>query len=54
MDEGHLFTPQDISNEADLIAWLQFTFPVFRDDDIAEILFYYPSGNDPDSSSELE
>ena len=44
-DEGPSFTPQNITTEADLVAWLQLTFPLFSNDDIAKILMYYPSSN---------
>jgi len=44
-EEGTLFTPQNITTEADLIAWLQLTFPLFSNDDISRILLFYPSSN---------
>ena len=44
-DEGPGFTPQSIATESDLVAWLQLTFPLFTNDDIAKILLYYPSTN---------
>lgn len=44
-EEGPGFTPQNITTEADLVAWLQLTFPLFTNDDIAKILLYYPSSN---------
>lgn len=44
-DEGPLFTPQNITTEALLVAWLLLTFPMFSNDDIAKILYYYPSSN---------
>lgn len=44
-DEGPPFTPQNIRTEDDLVAWLQLTFPLFTNEDIAKILLYYPSSN---------
>ncbi|KAK4986906.1 hypothetical protein LTR66_007741 [Elasticomyces elasticus] len=44
-NEGPLFTPQNITTEADLLAWLRLTFPLFTNDDIAKVLLYYPSTN---------
>lgn len=42
-NEGPSFTPQNITSEDGLLAWLRLTFPLFSDDDIAKILLYYPS-----------
>lgn len=39
-NEGPLFVPQNITTEADLVAWLELTFPLFSNDDIARILRY--------------
>jgi hypothetical protein len=50
-DEGPSFTPQNITTEADLISWLELTFPLFTNNDIAKILLYYPSSNSSDSAS---
>lgn len=44
-EEGPGFTPQNITTEADLVSWLQVTFPLFTNDDIAKVLLYYPSTN---------
>ncbi|EXJ90227.1 carboxylesterase 2 [Capronia coronata CBS 617.96] len=44
-NEGPSFTPQNITTEEDLIAWLQLTFPLFTNDDVAKVLLYYPSSN---------
>ena len=44
-NEGPGFTPQNITTEDDLLVWLQLTFPLFSNDDIAKILLYYPSTN---------
>ena len=44
-DEGPGFTPQNITTEVDLLAWLKLTFPLFANDDIAKILLYYLSSN---------
>jgi carboxylesterase type B len=41
-NEGPSFTPQDISSEDDLKAWLQGTLPEFTSDDLAKVLIYYP------------
>ncbi|KAI1619145.1 carboxylesterase type B [Exophiala viscosa] len=48
-EEGTIFTPQNITTESDLVAWLQITFPLFTNDDIAKILLYYPSSNASDT-----
>lgn len=50
-DEGTIFTPQNISTEADLVSWLKLTFPLFTNNDIAKILLYYPGSNASDSAS---
>ena len=50
-DEGPAFTPQTITTEADLVSWLELTFPLFTNNDIAKILLYYPSSNSSDSAS---
>jgi carboxylesterase type B len=42
-NEGPLFVPQDIDTEADLLAWLELTFPLFSNDDISRILRYCKS-----------
>lgn len=44
-NEGPLFTPQNITTEAGLLAWLRLTFPLFTNDDVSKILLYYPSTN---------
>ena len=44
-DEGPLFTPPNITTEADLLAWLHLSFPLMGGNDIAKILLYYPSSN---------
>lgn len=44
-NEGPAFTPQNITTEDDLLAWLRLTSPLFSTDDIAKILLYYPSTN---------
>lgn len=44
-DEGPPFTPQNIKTEQALVNWLQITFPLFSNNDIAKILYYYPTGN---------
>ena len=43
--EGDIFTTQNITTENDLIAWVRLVFPLFTDDDIAKLLYYYPSSN---------
>lgn len=48
-NEGPGFTPQNINTEDELVAWLQLTFPLFANDDIAKILYYYPSTNASDN-----
>lgn len=44
-DEGPGFTPQNITTENELLVWLELSFPMFTNDDIAKILLYYPSTN---------
>ncbi|KAK4625568.1 Carboxylesterase 1E [Fulvia fulva] len=44
-NEGAYFVPQHIDTEEDLLAWLRLTFPLFSTNDIAKILYYYPSSN---------
>lgn len=44
-NEGPSFTPQTIVTEADLVAWLELTFPLFTNDDISKILHTYPTNN---------
>lgn len=44
-DEGSLFVQDNITTEADLVNWLQLTFPLFSNDDLAKVLLYYPSTN---------
>ena len=50
-EEGTLFVQQNITTEADLVAWLHLTFPLFSDDDISRILLFYPSSNSSMSTS---
>ena len=44
-NEGPGITPQNITTEDDLVAWLELTFPLFNNDDIAKVLLYYPASN---------
>ena len=44
-EEGDIFTTQNITTENDLIDWIRLVFPLFTDDDIAKLLYYYPSSN---------
>lgn len=44
-NEGYYFTPQNIKTEEDLVHYLQVTFPLFSNNDIAKVLYYYPSTN---------
>lgn len=53
-NEGPLFTPQNITSEDDLLAWLRLTFPLFENDDIAKILLYYPSSNASDNPNAVD
>lgn len=53
-NEGPLFTPQNITTEADLLDWLRLTFPLFSNDDIAKILLYYPSSNATDDPNAVD
>ncbi|KAF2105751.1 Alpha/Beta hydrolase protein [Lophiotrema nucula] len=49
-DEGAPFTTHNITTEDDLVAWIHLVFPLFRNDDIAKLLYYYPSSNSSDTS----
>ncbi|KAF2500211.1 carboxylesterase type B [Lophium mytilinum] len=49
-EEGAPFTTPNITTEADLVAWLTLTFPLFSPDDIDKILLYYPSSDASDTS----
>lgn len=51
--EGDIFVPQNITTENDLLAWLRVVFPLFTDDDIAKLLYYYPLSNLTVSSGNL-
>ncbi|KAF2814090.1 carboxylesterase type B [Mytilinidion resinicola] len=53
-EEGAPFTTPNITTEADLVAWLTLTFPLFSPDDIDKILLYYPSTDASDISGMLE
>lgn len=53
-NEGPGFTPQDIETEDDLVAYLHATFPLFSDNDIAKLLFYYPIPEASVSSDGIE
>ncbi|ETN41115.1 uncharacterized protein HMPREF1541_03050 [Cyphellophora europaea CBS 101466] len=52
-NEGPGFTPQNITTEEGLVAWLNRTFPLFAPSDIAKILLYYPSPDDDTVGSEF-
>ncbi|KAK0255160.1 hypothetical protein LTS09_009916 [Friedmanniomyces endolithicus] len=43
--EAPFFVPGLISTEDELVAYLRVTFPLFSNNDIARILYYYPSSN---------
>lgn len=51
-DEGSLFTPQNILTEDDLVTYLRVTFPLFSNNDIAKILYYYPTSNDTNNPND--
>lgn len=44
-NEGPYFSPQNVETEDDFVAFVQATFPLFNEDDIAKLLLYYPSTN---------
>lgn len=50
-NEGPAFVPQLIHSEEDLVNWLQLTFPLFSNNDIAKVLLYYPSSNTTTTNS---
>lgn len=52
-NEGPLFVPTNIQTEDDLLAWLRLTFPLFSNNDIAKILYYYPSSNATDTTDSV-
>lgn len=52
--EGDIFTTQNITTESDLISWIQLVFPLFTEDDVAKLLYYYPSANVSVSSDGLK
>ncbi|KAI1866288.1 uncharacterized protein JN550_007676 [Neoarthrinium moseri] len=41
-EEGPAYTPQTITTEYELIAWLLHTFPLLTNEDVQNILYYYP------------
>ena len=47
-NEGPAFTPQNITTEPGLKAWLNNTFPLFRPSDMDKLLLYYALKNDSD------
>lgn len=51
--EGDAFTTQNITTENDLVDWIRLVFPLFTQDDIAKLLYYYPSSNVSVSSDGL-
>ncbi|USP82825.1 carboxylesterase type B [Curvularia clavata] len=51
--EGDTFVPHNITTENDLVDWIRLVFPLFTQDDIAKLLYYYPSSNVSDSSDGL-
>lgn len=44
--EGAAFVPWNITTISDLVDYLQVTFPMFSNNDIAKVLLYYPSNNE--------
>ncbi|EME45256.1 hypothetical protein DOTSEDRAFT_150197 [Dothistroma septosporum NZE10] len=44
-NEGPYFVPANIDTEENFVSWLRLTFPLFSTNDIAKILYYYPSSN---------
>ncbi|KAN0117317.1 acetylcholinesterase precursor [Hyaloscypha variabilis] len=51
-NEGSVFVPSGINTEQDLVNWLEDTFPMFTNNDIAKILLYYPSSNLTDNPND--
>lgn len=41
-EEGPAYTPQTITTEEELTAWLLHTFPLLKSEDVDKILHYYP------------
>jgi carboxylesterase type B len=52
-EEGLVLTTPNITTENDLLAWIRLVFPLFKDDDIAKLLYYYPSSNASDATTNL-
>lgn len=52
-EEGLSFTTPNITTENDLFAWIRLVFPLFTEDDIAKLLYYYPSSNASDTAANL-
>ncbi|KAF2624464.1 alpha/beta-hydrolase [Macroventuria anomochaeta] len=44
-EEGFSFVPQNIRTEADLHAWIFLVFPLFASEDVAKLLYHYPSSS---------
>lgn len=51
--EGDVFATQNITTENDLVDWIRLLFPLFTQEDISKLLYYYPSSNVSDSSDGL-
>jgi carboxylesterase type B len=52
-EEGLVLTTSNITTENDLLTWIRLVFPLFKDDDIAKLLYYYPSSNASDATTNL-
>jgi carboxylesterase type B len=52
-EEGGPFTAPNITTENDLLAWIHVVFPLFTDNDVAKLLYYYPSSNVSDADTNL-
>ncbi|GAB7349461.1 hypothetical protein MBLNU459_g0175t2 [Dothideomycetes sp. NU459] len=52
--EGALWTPSGITTIDDLVQYLRIIFPNFSNNDIAKVLFYYPSSNASVNPSALD
>lgn len=44
-EEASFFVPQDIRTDEDLLAWIRLVYPLFEEDDVAKLLYHYPSSN---------
>lgn len=44
-EDSFYFVEPNITTQNDLLAWIRLVFPLFTEDDISKLLYYYPSSN---------